>query len=328
VTKDAPGWSGPRFSSLEIFWILTALVVGLVVLAFLLGITAIGLTAALVVQPINFASLLFNGLRTRALSNGDVDWWSGIKGAALASSLLYVLPSRLSELAKPIYLAERCGINLVRGVALLAVERFIDICIVASALGLGLLLLATPEFETALATWGALTLVGAGGCIVLVRWPALLQRMLQFIPWRLLRELMTNFVTEVRSTLDFRRLPAAITWGTLTWISSFLMLHTILFMAGSQPISLSQSFLVFLAGTVGIAIAIAPGGLGTYEVGIVVALKLVGYATPEALALSLLIRAGNLGITPVIAVWTMLRDGVGMRRLMEKMRSFRSKKQS
>ncbi len=302
---------------------LVAALLALVAVAAFGDFTAQGVLAVAIVQPINLASLAFFALRTRALADRQVTWWAAFKGVALTNTLLYVFPSRLAELVKPVYFSQVAGMPILRGTALVAVERLMDAVIVAAGLGLGVLLIAAPELESAFLFWGTLTFVCVGVAIVLLRWAHLCDWVIRLVPWQVVRDVLTRLLHEVRATITPDRLPAALIWSLLTWACSFATVHTLLNLAGSIPLSLTDSFLVFLAGTVGIAVAVAPGGLGTFEAGIVVTLNLLGYSVPEALALSLLIRAANLGVLPLLVAWTMATDGIGLAALAQKVRQLR-----
>lgn len=313
----------PHLRPFQLPTALVAALVALVAVAMLGDFTTQGVLAVAIVQPINLASLAFFALRTRGLADGQVTWWTGFKGVALTNTLLYVFPSRLAELVKPVYFSQVAQMPILRGTALVAVERLMDAVIVAVGLGLGVLLIAAPELESAFLFWGTLAFVCVGVAIALLRWGHLFEWVIRLIPWRLVQDMLTRLLHEVRATITPARLPAALVWSLLTWTCSFATVHTLLNLGGSIPLSLADSFLVFLAGTVGIAVAVAPGGLGTFEAGIVVTLNLLGYSVPEALALSLLIRAANLGVLPLLVAWTMATDGIGLAALAEKVRQLR-----
>ena len=273
---------------------------------------------ALMVQPLNLLSLIFIGWRVAILAGAPVGILGGIKAATLSNTLLYVLPGRMSELVKPIYLADRYGIAPSKGLAALAVERFLDVIIVALAIALGVVLVAHPSLSTSLALWGPLALAGIAGCAVVLMRPGLFAGLIRLIPGERLRAAMTAFVLELQATMAPRRLFTALGLGLCAWSASYLMVYLLIRFNGSIALAPSAAFLVFLAGTAGLAVAVAPGGLGTFETGIVLALKIHGYGTGEALVLALLMRVSNLGFLPLIAAYVMFREGIGLSSIADK----------
>lgn len=295
----------------------------LAVLGYWPGLGRQQLASIIVVQPINALSLLLIALRLSLLSNGTVGIWPAFKGTTLAATLLYVLPSRLSELIKPVYFAHRCGITMAKGLALIAVERLLDVIVVTIAILLGALLIATPGLGKALYLWGGLTLAGSIAVMVLLRWPHLLTRVLALLPAGRVLAMIEQVMAEVRQSIASRRFIGALLAGLGAWVASYLMVHTVLVLAGSITLAPTATFLVFLAGTVGLAAAVAPGGLGTFEAGTVVALKLHGYSLTEALGLALLLRLANLGFLPLLAASTLAKDGLGLAGLVARVRQIR-----
>lgn len=281
------------------------------------------LFAVLAVQPLNLLALLFAGLRLTVLSGGAAPVWPAIKASSLSSTLLYLLPSRLSELVKPIYLSTQGHLSLLRGIAIVAMERFLDVAIVA-LLGLaGMLLLSHDGAAPATVWWVALAAVCAAGCILLVWKPALIHAVIDLVPIARLRAGLTRLLDDLIATMSPWRLLLGLLFGLCAWACSFAMIYVLLRLSASVPLDLSAAFLVFLAGTIGIAVAVAPGGVGTFEAGMILALRYHGIDAGEAIALALLSRLANLGFVPLIAVWAAAADGIGVARLVEAARNLR-----
>lgn len=276
----------------------------------------------LALQPFNALGLWFVALRISLLCDPPVGVWPSAKAAALSGTLTFVLPGRLAELVKPVYLSERCGVAPSRALAVLAVERFLDIVIVAASLAVGSVLLAHPAFMSSLNLWGSLALAGILGAGAFLAWPQLVDRIVALLPFAALQRVLDAFLKEVRDSMSARRLVLATALGIGAWLASFALVYFAIDWFGSIPIGLSGTLLVFLAGVAGIAIAVAPAGIGTFEAAVVLALKLYGYGISEALGLALLIRIANAGFVPLIAVGVILREGTGLRWLTARVKAF------
>ncbi len=282
------------------------------------------LLPVLLVQPINAASLFLIGWRLSILSKGSDTIWSGIKASALSGTLLYVTPSRLSELIKPVYLSANSGHGMLHGLALVAVERFIDILIVTIAGIAALLLLSGLASPATLWLWGLLSVLGISGCALLLKRPVLIAQIISLLPGQTLRSAMTTLVNELRSVVAPRILGAGFVIGFAAWLMSFGLVYATLRLSASVPLDLTAILLVFVAGTIGLAISVAPGGLGTFEAGVVVALKYHDIGTLEALNLALMMRLANLGIVPLVALWAASADRLGVADLIRAARKLRS----
>jgi uncharacterized membrane protein YbhN (UPF0104 family) len=276
---------------------------------------------SLALQPLNALGLWFVALRLSLLCDPPVGVWPAAKAAALSGTLTFVLPGRIAELVKPVYLSERCGVAPSRALAVLAVERFLDVVIVAASLAVGSLFLAHPALVSSLTLWGSVALVGVLGAGVFLVWPQLAHRIVALVPFAALRRALDAFLTEVRGSMSGRRLVLATALGIGAWLASFSLVYFAIAWFGSIPIGLGGTLLVFLAGAAGLAVAVAPAGLGTFEAALVLALKLYGYGVGEALGLALLIRVANAGFVPLIAAGVILKEGTGLRWLMARVKA-------
>lgn len=314
------------------FWLrVTALfgvLAALIIIAGQLGAKQLSTThllAVLAVQPLNLMALFFAGLRLTVLSGGAAPLWPAVKASSLSSTLLYVLPSRLSELVKPIYLASQGHLSVLRGIAIIAVERFLDVAIVALLGLVGVLLLSHDGAAPAAGWWLALAAAGATGCLLLMWKPRIIRAVIDLLPFARLRAGLARLLDDLIATMSPWRLLLGLLTGGCAWACSFAMVYVLLRMGASVPFDVSAAFLVFLAGTVGIAVAVAPGGVGTFEAGMVLALHYHGIGTGEAITLALLSRLANLGFVPLIAAWAAVTDGIGVAKLVEAARSLRLK---
>ena len=77
---------------------------------------------------------------------------------------------------------------------------------------------------------------------------------------------------------------------------------------------------MFVLATIGLAIAVAPGGLGTFEAAVMIGLSAHGYALSEAAILAVAFRVGNLVPSAVVVVVMVLRDEVNLTTLIRRTR--------
>jgi uncharacterized membrane protein YbhN (UPF0104 family) len=276
------------------------------------------LLAGLAIQPLNAMSSLFAGSRIKALSGNAVTRPEAFKAVCLANALMFVLPSRLSDAVKPIFLADRCGLPVLKGLAVIMFERMIDVVIVAIGASFATALIASSGFTSVLPVWIGLALSVCVAAYIMLFRPGAILFILRHLPGETLRRHLVAIFTQVSDAVSPRTIPSAIGWGVLAWLVSWSMFYVFLTIASSVPPTLESSLVAFLAASIGLAAAVAPGGLGTFEAATVAALGLYGYPLPEALALAVGLHLAVLGYQLPLAIWIMGHDGFGLGRIMQK----------
>lgn len=281
------------------------------------------LLALLVTQPLALLALLLPGVRLSLLCGPSVTLSDGF-GAVCVSVLLFkVLPSRLSEGAKPLVLHLSAGCPLATGAAAVAIERFLDIVCVAALIALALILSVTGHTA---ALWSVLmlfTCTVVAGCLSLM----LLRRSPQYVieltgklPFALLRRLTRLFVEGCADILSRIHVPVMLALSAATWVSAFAIFYIYFSIAGSIPLEFSQVLTVYVFATLGLAVAIAPGGLGTYEGAIVASLAVYGYAFHEALLAALILRLANMAPAVPVTLWYLGRHKLRFAALVARIR--------
>jgi uncharacterized protein (TIRG00374 family) len=127
-------------------------------------------------------------------------------------------------------------------------------------------------------------------------------------------------IEAVERVRDVRTLVAAITLSLLTWTASYLIFYVVIGLIGTIGLSPAQILLVFVAGTLGFVVTVTPGGLGTYEGAIMLALGSFGYDAADALAIALLLRIANLLPAIPASAWYLARSGVALSDLASRAR--------
>lgn len=195
-----------------------------------------------------------------------------------------ILPARLGELGKIIYLRQRSGEG--SGVLTGAVfwERFTDVhALLALSLvtmvGLG----RTQEVIP------LLLMVGGGwlGLILLRMQPRVFARIARWLPGERLQQLAHDTMDSLRRGLSPSVALSVIGWTIVVWV--FYALHVFLVIEWIAGISLTppQMLLVVIGVALGATLPISPGALGIYEAIFVLLLGWFGVAPEPALAAAL-----------------------------------------
>lgn len=279
--------------------------------------------AVVLSQPMAFITLWMPGARLARLAGPPTTVSAALGATALSWMMAMVLPARIFELVRPIVLNIANGLPLAKGFAAIAMERVFDLGFLA-ALTLVALAGAAVEYTEQM-RWsafvlGAATVVGIVGMVVIVRWPSTSRRIVSALPTQWLRSTTGQVIEALERSGDRRMMALVAFYSTVLWIAAYLTCYVLLEVAGSVPLSPIQVLFVFVAATLGGAIAVTPGGLGTYEGAIVLALGTFGYPAADALVLAILMRiATNIPAVPV-AIWFLASSGLRMSEIVARMR--------
>lgn len=280
------------------------------------------LWALMLTQPLAFLALVLPGIRLARLAGPKVAVVDGF-GAVCVSVLLFkLLPSRLSEGAKPLVLYLTANCPLARGVAAVVLERFLDIACVALFLALALLL-RTPEgtaMTSALMAFLALIFLGGLVLVLVVRKPDMIAAIMNRLPFKALRNMAGELIASTCLIAQETSFAAALALSLATWMSAFAIFQVYFMMAGSVPLSFDQVLTVYLLSTLGLAVAVTPGGLGTYEAAITAGLALYGYPFDEALLSAVILRLANMAPALPVCFWYLSRHGLSLRGLLARVR--------
>lgn len=277
--------------------------------------------------PLMIGAIVIAGWRLSVLAGGRVGFHDGVALNAVAQLIVLIVPSRISEAAKPIGLSMFFGIPPASGFAILAIERILDAVFLA---GMGLAVVAVlsgPYSDILQSSSLILALLGGGGVLgltILLSCPAWLGRLVSRIPVAWLRR-HAEHILEALSRLAN---PASAAWAVgltaMTWIASCLIFFVFFQVLGIGDLSPGQILVVFVASTLGLVVSVAPGGLGTFEAAI--AFSLAGFGVPmvEAIAVALLLRLCL--VIPVVAAagWYLFSSSLSLSRILERLHDWRS----
>ena len=253
--------------------------------------------ALLAAQPsLLLAQLLMASRMKSIVSLPAADFRQCIQASLLAQAGDIVLPARLSEFLRIGYLREMAGVPFSAGLAAVVIERVADLVMVATMILAAAFLVAEADAVLFIAS-------GLAIGIALVALPTLspwLEKLIQRLPFRTLADFGSRFLHEiVRRQRDGRfwraLLPTFVIWtlGLIATWAFFAAAGLFIDPRLSRPIEVVV-LMVFSLTTIGNAVALLPGSLGTYEAGVVVALGACGIPFEESLPLALGLHLAHL----------------------------------
>ncbi len=258
------------------------------------------------------AIVITPGLRLRFLMAGTIRPLTGLWACFIGLALNNVLPARLGEMAKALYLRRESGLSLGRGLEAVFWERFFDLnallvlgAAVAAMLGQGLVL------------YPLLALVGGVWCfLALLRLrPGAAHALLRLAPGERLRLFAAEMLGLLQANLRLGFLAVLGLWTLAAWAGYVALYALGLCSMAGLPFSWPMVLTAFAVATLGFAIPGAPGGMGVFEASMVLALGWFGVDRDRAFAAALAIHLLQYLPVTVLGLWRVAASGMTLREL-------------
>ena len=282
----------------------------------------------LVVVVATLATVYIRAQRWRILLRplGDLPFYPVLSATAIAVGAGSILPFRLGEFVRPALLG-RAGVSMSGALSSVVIERLFDVLLV---IGCFLTVsLIYPEVPPNMRRGAfALAMLAALGFVVLlvmqrqrVRTEAILELVIRRLPTSLgqrLRPLVASFMNGLGGLADGSTVLlvlgySAYLWGviTLTFMFSFLALP---FGDHIPLVAASLTTVVIVAAAV--FLPQAPGFVGTWQAGCVLALGLFGVSREVAIGYSLLSWLVQMGTNIGVAGFFLAREDISLTQLL------------
>lgn len=270
--------------------------------------------------------LLTRGYRWRVLLSDRVPISHAISILNISYLLNGALPFRLGELAR-LFLLTRLpeSIPVFTTLSSILVERLLDMLTVVGMLGLVLVVLPVPGTVTSAGIGlGVAAVVGLVGLIVLANYPgwafrllAQLERLLPILRRWSLATMLTRFVEGLTPLTSWRSVLLSVFWTVISWALSVIAGYVLMYIFFPSPTWIATMLFIALAA-LAVAIPYAPGAVGPYEAGVVLALTLTGFDQPEgaAIAFAIVLHVMNVGVYTILGIIGLVHQGVSLGQVM------------
>ncbi|MDX1592676.1 MAG: lysylphosphatidylglycerol synthase transmembrane domain-containing protein [Gammaproteobacteria bacterium] len=273
------------------------------------GIDPLRVTLVTLFTGLGYIALAF---RLRHLSHHRLPLGTGLAASLVALGVNNLLPAKLGEVAKALYLRERGAMPFSESVVIVGWERFFDlnVLVLMALAGASSYLdpsLLAPAVVALLVAWGM-----AWGVI---RFATPVRSAIARLPSSRLRA----FLHDVHAHLDTRMVR-----GTLLGTAVLSVVVWLLYAGGfwlvlawifELRLTTAEILVVFVVAASGMALPSSPGALGVYEAAIVLALGWFGVAREQALAAALVMHAIQYLPTTLLALGVLARSRIRLDRL-------------
>ncbi len=256
--------------------------------------------------------------------------------------LINTLPARIGELSRPLLLLERDSIPLSQGLAMVVLERAIDLLAAFAMLAAVAWLLPVPARTVVIGDqvidWvgmgrqlaaAVLPLCIAGLLALLLAGRALLTLARRLLPWSWLQPALRfgeGFVAAVEAFRAPSTLAAVLGLTVVIWGLSGLMYPPLAAAFGvGDLIGYGEGIAILCITMLGMALPAAPGFAGTYEATFRAALALFGVSggalDAAAVAMALTFHWWQYGVQSLTALYFLAVDRISVRSLLDQIRS-------
>ena len=251
-----------------------------------------------------YGSFPVRGLRWKTLLanvgySGDYDRTDGrpMPSALGLTRIMYVAwfancvtVARLGDAYRGYLLKREAGVSFAVTLGTVLAERLLDLMVLASMMGMGVLIVFHGSLPTeaaqALAAGIILSAVGVIGLLAMRRFRWAFEPILP-------KRLHAHYSRLEHGVIDsFRRLPLLVALSAAGWVLEGAALYGVAAAVGA-PVSVAGALVVALAASLLTAVPFTPAGLGFTEAGMLVMLGWLGVDIPTATAVTLLFRIIN-----------------------------------
>lgn len=257
--------------------------------------------------------MLAMGFRLVGLLN-DVSLVGATLSEFLGAGVNNILPAKLGEFAKIIFLKRRYGVSLVRGGEAVVWEKVSDLTMLLLVGGVVSPFLDLPLSLRGIALFAFCCWAGFLSLILSDRWGMLIVR---WVPVGRVRGSLLELVDlwKQRRSIAFAVLLLLRT--LCVWLFYLLINWLVLVWLADLPLSVWQLLIVFVAGSIGMTLPAGPASIGVFEASMVMALGWFGIALEDGIAATLLLHAAMVAPTVMVAGGIALVDGVSVRNETE-----------
>lgn len=242
-------------------------------------------------------------------------FWSSLKASMLATGLNIIAPARGGDFVRLTYLRQREGTPLGTGLSISIIERVADLIVLSAMAIIVASLVLQSQIIVPIVAIAALGVGLIVLSVLLPLWIAILRRIFPTAMANFLASVMMETAARIRDGKIFLALAASALYMVLGLVATLIFFR----IATEQEFSLTIAAMVLVFASLGGAIPILPGGLATFEAGVIAALMYGGYSASDALKLAVVYRLQQYALTTPLALLIASRERVGLSAMFSEM---------
>lgn len=264
--------------------------------------------AALSIQPLLFVVLIIHGYRLRIYLDSSVSIWRACESISLSLTLGLIMPARMGEIIKPLYLNYKEKIIFSHGMGAILVERIFDLLFFICVTFLVMISIGVKGKQTYLILLSCILLILIVVILSYIKHGnkfAIIMRNLGMVK---LSDFMLNNLNGMKIALNYAFSIKVLFLGLMAWILTFSLYILFFKIISSNEISLFGASSSFVAGTLGMGIGLTPGSFGTFESALGAVLFHEGLSLNDILLMVIVFRIATSLPATLIAIVVIIRD--------------------
>jgi uncharacterized membrane protein YbhN (UPF0104 family) len=272
----------------------------------------------LILQPFMFAAIVIMAKRFLFFIGGNsINLFQATKAIILAFGINVVIPGRLSELLKPIYIKENANIPLSIGTAAVILEKIMDlfsICLIV------LLSLSIASINSKIYIFGILIIL----IVIIFCFPFIekfLISLAEKLPWDWSKKFSKSFISHISHNFKIINIYSSLFLTFLINLFYFFSIFCFFSISGYTVLGFEGALKVTTATLIGFMLPALPGGFGTYEGAVIYVLSTYKINLSEAIVISLILHFSQIILYFLGSIIIMLKDGLGLKSLIARLKS-------
>jgi len=253
----------------------------------------------------------FYALRWYYLSDKKCSILASFESTILSTLLNLILPAKLGEISRVIYLKKLYNYYINNSVSLLIIEKFFDLLFLA----IFSFISAVYILENNMVTNAAYLLVLI--CIILIT--ALKSKytlfILKKIPFKLFRVYSIKIYKFIYNSFNINKLLIIILISMTTWFIYYLTSYILFIYIAEFDLTIFQTFIVFVISVIAFSLPITPGAVGIYEGSIIMSLGWYGIDKESALMAAIALRFFHLFLMLLLSILILWNKKISFKKL-------------
>jgi hypothetical protein len=237
-------------------------------------------------------------IRWQFLSRNQCSWLASVESIIIAGFLNVVLPAKLGEISRLIYLRNFYQYPINRGIGIMVIERGADLFLVALLLLFSAWLVTDSQMVKNISIIILLGMIGTVFALknMPIRW---IRKIAFKIPIRIVAIYGLKIVNLLRRELGNKRMILVLIYTFIVRGVYFLTIVFFLTQIAGFVLSWRELLVIYLVGSLALSIPLLPGGTGTFHAGLVMAAGWYGISKENAFAIAVLYHL-LLNIVPLV----------------------------
>ena len=240
------------------------------------------------------------------ISNNKCRFIPAFESTILSTILNLILPAKLGEVSRIIYLKKMYNFKIHNSISLLIIEKFFELGLLAIVSILATMLIINNDYVSYIG-YGLLC---AGIVFLILLKSRFLFLMIQYIPMKFLRVYTGKIFKFINKSFTYSKLFNIFPITVLIWFTYYLTEYVFFIYVANFDLSIYEVFVVFVISIIAFSVPLTPGAVGVYESSIIMALGWYGIDKENALMAAISLRFLHLFLMALFSLFILFKKDI------------------